>query len=132
MSMRRRAIAATRRGRARAKSLMIATCTIKRPAGNTYDPAMGHEVAVFTTIYTGPCGYDVDSTQPTNLVLAGAEFTITNALAKIPIGTGAMPGDLLEITEAELDLPRPGTKAKLVELAEGTHRTAERWRAVAL
>ena len=71
MSMRRRAIAATRRGRARAKSLMIATCTIKRPAGNAYDPALGHEVAVFTTIYTGPCGYDVDSTQPTDLVLAG-------------------------------------------------------------
>jgi len=132
VSMQRRAVSATRRGRERAKMLMIATCTIKRPTGSGFDPALGHEVATFDTIYTGRCGYDVDATQPTELLVAAANYTITNALAKLPIGTGAMPGDLLEITSAQLELPRIGTKAELVELAEGTHRTAERWRAVSM
>ncbi|UTM48947.1 DUF6093 family protein [Glutamicibacter mysorens] len=130
--MQRRAIAAARRGRERAKMLMIAECTIKRPTGNTYDPALGHEVATYTTIYTGKCGYEVDSTQPAEFVLAATEFTVTNALVKLPIGSGATQGDLVEITSSQLDLPRPGTKAKLIELAEGTHRTAERWRAVSV
>ncbi|WP_313812992.1 DUF6093 family protein [Glutamicibacter sp.] len=130
--MRRRAVMATRRGRARAKMLMIAQCTINRRTGNTYDAAKGHEVETFDLIYTGICGFDVDDTQPSDLVLAGAEYTITNAIAKLPVGSGAKSGDLLEITACELDMPVPGTKAKLVELAEGTHRTAERWRAVTL
>jgi len=111
---------------------MIAECTVKRPTGTTYDPAKGHEVAIYDLIYTGKCGYDVDSTQPAELVLANTEFTITNVLVKLPIGSGAMQGDLVEILSAQLDLPRPGTKAKLIELAEGTHRTAERWRAVSV
>ena len=132
MSMQRRAIAAARRGRERAKMLMIAECSIKRPDGIGYDPALGHEVATYTTIYTGKCGYEVDSTQPAEFVLAATEFTVTNALVKLPIGSGAMQGDLVEITSSQLDLPRPGTKAKLIELAEGTHRTAERWRAVSV
>lgn len=130
--MQRRAIAAARRGRERAKMLMIAECTINRPTGNTYDPELGHEVATYDTIYTGKCGYEVDSTQPAEFVLAATEFTVTNALVKLPIGSGAMQGDLVEITSSQLDLPRPGTKAKLIELAEGTHRTAERWRAVSV
>lgn len=132
MSMQRRAIAATRRGRERAKALMIAQCTVKRPTGTTYDPVVGHEVATYDLIYTGRCGYDVDETQPAELVLANTEFTMTNVLAKLPVGSGTKQGDLLEITSALLDLPRPGTKAKLIELAEGTHRTAERWRAVSV
>lgn len=132
MSTQRRAIAAARRGRERAKMLMIAECTIKRPTGTTYDPALGYEVATYDTIYTGKCGYEVDSTQPAEFVLANTEFTVTNALVKLPIGSGAMQGDLVEITGSQLDLPRPGTKAKLIELAEGTHRTAERWRAVSV
>lgn len=132
MSMQRRAIAATRRGRERAKALMIAECTVKRPTGTNYDPAQGHEVATYEMIYTGRCGYDVDSTQPAQLVLANTEFTVTNVLVKLPIGSGATLGDLVEITAAQLDLPRPGTKAKLIELAEGNHRTAERWRAVSV
>lgn len=119
-------------GRRDAESVMLCECIIKRPTGSTYNPALRHEVETFVTIYSGKCGYDVDATQPTNLVLAGAQYTITNALAKIPIGSEVMPGDLIEITSSDLGLPRPGTKAKLVELAEGTHRTAERWRAVAL
>lgn len=112
--------------------LMIAECIVKRPTGNTYDPVLKHEVATYDTIYTGRCGYEVDSTQPAEFVLANTEFTVTNALVKLPIGSGAMQGDLVEITSSQLDLPRPGTKAKLIELAEGTHRTAERWRAVSV
>ena len=132
MSLQRRAIAATRRGRERTKKLMIAKCIIKRSTGMAYDPEQGHEVPIYDKIYTGRCGYEVDSTQPAEITLANTEFTVTNALAKLPIGTGAMSGDLIEITESELDLPRPGTKAKLIELAEGTHRTAERWKVVTL
>ncbi|MDR4533215.1 DUF6093 family protein [Glutamicibacter sp. PS] len=128
--MRRRAIAATRRGRQRAKALMIAQCIIKRETGHTYDPALGHEVATFDTIYTGRCGYDMSDTQPSDLVVAGANYTITDVMVKLPVGTTVRKGDLVEITASELDLPRPGTKAKLEALAEGTHRTAERWRAV--
>lgn len=130
MSMQRRAIAATRRGRQRAKALMIAECTIKRPTGHTYDPNLGHEVQDFKTVYTGICGFEVDSTQPEQVVLAGANYTITNALAKLPIGPHLEKGDLLEITSSKLDLPRPGTTAELVELADGSHRTAQRWRAI--
>lgn len=119
-------------GRRDAESVMLSNCVIKRPSGNTFDPELGHEVATFATVYTGPCGYDVDATQPREITLAGADFTLTNATAKLPIGSGAQANDLLEITSSQLNLPLPGTKAKLVELAEGTHRTAERWRAVAL
>lgn len=112
--------------------LMIAECIVKRPTGNTYDPVLKHEVATYDTIYTGRCGYEVDSTQPAELVLANTDFIMSNVLAKLPVGSGAKQGDLLEITSSKLDLPRPGAKAKLIDLAEGTHRTAERWRAVAL
>lgn len=119
-------------GRRDALFAMTSECIVKRSTGTTYDPALGHEVATYDTIYTGRCALKVETAQPTDLLLAGANYQITNMLAKLPILSGAEKGDLIEITTSRFDLPRPGTKAELVELADGTHRTAERWRAVSL
>jgi len=117
-------------GREDALFAMTAECIIKRPTGNAYDPVLGHEVVTYETIYTGRCSLKVEAAQPIDLVMASTEYQISNMLAKLPILSGAQKGDLIEITSSRFDLPRPGTKAELLELADGTHRTAERWRAV--
>lgn len=119
-------------GRRDALFAMTSECIIKRTTGNSFDPDLGHEVATFDEVYTGVCGYKVEATQPTDLLLAGANYTITNVLVKLPIDAGVKAGDLLEITKSRFVLPKVGTTSELVELADGSHRTAERWRAVSL
>jgi len=117
-------------GRQDALFAMTSECLIKRPTGLTYDPELGHEVATYEVVYTGRCALRVEAAQPADLIMAGAEYQISNMLAKLPIFSGAAKGDLIEITSSRFDLPRPGTKAELLELSAGTHRTAERWRAI--
>lgn len=127
MSMQRRAIAATRRGRERAKALMTETCVVERASGSITDPDTAVVSESWVTVYTGVCKMQGQQSQATNPIAGGHVFTVEQLMLHFPVSAKPASGDRVTITSSVLDADLVGLQLRLTELARGTYRTADRW-----
>lgn len=119
------------RGRALAESLMVDTCSIRRPSGWTTDDNTGERVPAWTAIYAGKCKLQQTSTggaakgqEP------GEDYQLHTALElHIPI-SGDTPalrvGDEITITAATYDPQLAGQVFLVRDLLDKSIATARR------
>ena len=127
MSMQRRAIAATRRGRAKAEALMIDTCIVERLSGTETNPTTGVVSDSWETIYEGKCKVQGRSAVAATPTAGKHMYTIEQLMVSLPITAHTKPGDRDTIVSAEIDEDLIDIQLQLTELDRGTFRTADRW-----
>jgi len=115
-------------GRALAESLMLDTCTVKRPsAETTIDPDTGLPTTTWSTIYTGKCKIQSESVQSLNPKSGDHVYTVDRWEVHLPVSaTGVKVGDVVEITASPLDSVNVGRKFSVSGLFRKTLATAQR------
>lgn len=90
--------------RAHAESLMRDRCRVERVTGTARDEATLEDVDVVEVVYEGPCRVRVGGAQPSTDLVAGREFTVTDAVVKLPVGAERFADDdRVTITECAYD-----------------------------
>lgn len=118
--------------RAAAEAIMPNLCTARRPGAEFTDPD-GVVVTPLVDVYTGPCKVQTTVAQAGSPVAGGHKYTVENLQLHFPARASLRTGDVVEVTQAvdiETGLPDldiQGKVFRLVELARGTWRTADRW-----
>jgi hypothetical protein len=99
------AVRALERGRARAESLMIDTCTITRRSGPlTTDPVTGKTTAAATPIYTGKCKVQSKNGSSSSPEAGEHSFTVVSRQVHIPANSADVrDGDTITITASALN-----------------------------
>lgn len=113
------------RGRAAAESLMLDSCTIRRPGG--WERVDGHDVPKFVTVYTGKAKVQANTeVQASAQEVGGALITQTTRRVDIPVSAPEVqPGDLVDIT-ASLDPQLVGKTFRVTSPFGKTYATAQR------
>ena len=116
------------RGRAAAEALMVDECTAARPTGALVtDPGTGVDSPVSSVVYSGRCKVQSATAQAASPEAGGHAFTVEQLRLDFPASSSLRTGDVATITASELDPDLVGLAFRLVELARGTFRTADRW-----
>jgi hypothetical protein len=115
------------RGQAAAEALMVDACTIRRATGETND-AHGYTSTTYTTIYTGKCRIQQQSSAQAQQHDAAEDYLLMLRLeVQVPMTvTGVQAGDEVLITASALDPDLPGRTFRVHDLAHKTHATARR------
>jgi hypothetical protein len=127
------AVVAVLRGRVAAAALMLDTCTVRRPTGALVtDPETGVDTPEMLPVYpigdtAGICKVQSAIAQAGSPVAGGHMFTVEQLELHLPVSSSLRAGDVATITAAALDPDLVGLKFRLVELARGSLRTADRW-----
>lgn len=110
-----------------AEGLMRDTCTAARPTGGfVTDPVTGEDSPGFATVYAGKCKVQTTVAQAASPDAGGHQFTVENLQLHFPVSAELQTGDQVTVTES-WDPQLVGLVFRLVELARGTYRTADRW-----
>lgn len=117
----------TLRARVAAEELMRDTCTAARPTGGfVTDPETGVDTPASESVYAGRCKVQTTVAQAASPDAGGHQFTVENLQLHLPVSAELRTGDQVTITES-WDPQLVGLVFRLVELARGTYRTADRW-----
>jgi hypothetical protein len=120
--------AAALRGRRAAESLMLDACTVGRPTGVLVtDPETGVDTPELLEVYSGACKVQSAIAQAASPEAGGHAFTVEQLALHVPVSSALKTGDVVTITAAAMDPDLVGLKFRLVELARGSLRTADRW-----
>lgn len=114
-------------GRAVAESLMLDSCTTQRPGPNVTDPNTGAVTPSLTPVYTGACKVQGATAQAANPEAGGHAYVIEELQLHFPVSSHLRVDDVVTITASTMDADLVGSTFRLVELARGTFRTADRW-----
>lgn len=114
-------------GRAAAESLMTDTCTVHRPGLEVTDPNTGEVVPGLAEVYTGPCKVQSAIAQANDSEAGGHQYTVENLKIHFPVASSLRIDDVVTIDASVLDADLVGLDFRLVDLARGTYRTADRW-----
>ena len=122
-------VEAVNRGRARAESLMLDTCTVHRP-GEPITDSDGNVTPSLTLLYTGPCKIQQTLAQSSNPVAGGHRFTVQDVRWDTPVMTSVQfeVDDVVTITDAVLDPQLTGRVYRVTEPFHKTGATAQRTR----
>lgn len=117
----------TAQGRARAESLMVDTCTIRRQTDVATDENTGQTTPIFTELYDGKCRVQQRVANATSAE-AGEAYALLLALeVQLPMSvTGLQTEDQITITESVNDPDLEGRVFLIRSLAHKTHATARR------
>ena len=117
----------TRRGKREAEALMTDTAEVTRGGGGlVVDPETGDLTPGGETVGTFPCKVQTTVAQAASPEAGGHAFTVEQLQLHFPVDTLLQGGDQVTITESR-DPQNVGLVFRLVELARGTYRTADRW-----
>lgn len=117
----------TLEGRAFAEEQMRDTCSASRPTGGIVtDPVTGVDSPEFMPVYTGKCKVQTTVAQAASPDAGGHQFTVENLQLHFPVSAELQTNDQVTITES-WDPQLVGMVFRLIELARGTYRTADRW-----
>lgn len=119
--------AMTRRGRRRAARLMIATGVAHRPGPELTDPDTGVVTPGLVEVYAGACKVQGATAQAASPEAGGHAFVVESLQLHFPVSSQLKIDDVVTITASPMDPDLVGLKFRLVELARGTFRTADRW-----
>ncbi|NKG22210.1 DUF6093 family protein [Paeniglutamicibacter terrestris] len=114
-------------GRALAESLMLDSCMASRPGPNVTDPITGAVTPSLTPVYSGACKVQGATAQAANPEAGGHAYVIESLQLHFPVSSQLRIDDIATITASTMDPDLVGSKFRLVELARGTFRTADRW-----
>lgn len=117
----------TEDGRAVAESLMLSTATAHRPGPETTDPETGETTPGLTEVYAGRCKVQGATAQAASPEAGGAAYVIESLQLHFPVSSQLFIDDVVTVTDSPMDPDLVGLKFRLVELARGTFRTADRW-----
>jgi hypothetical protein len=117
------------RGRLKAESLMLDSCTIGRQSGVFTDPDTGQVVPTFTTVYDGKCKVQATATQAANPTAGGHQFTVQDTRLDLPVSAGPVAvDDTVTLNSAVLDSQLAGRVYRIVEVFHKSMATAQRTR----
>lgn len=122
-----RAAAMNKRGRRLAESLMSDACTAHRPGPETTDPETGETTPGLTEVYAGRCKVQVATAQAASPEAGGHAYVIESLQLHFPVTSQLFIDDVVTVTASPMDPDLVGLRFRLVELARGTYRTADRW-----
>lgn len=117
-------------GRSRVRTLMVDTCTIRRPVSVTTDDLSGVVTTNYSTVYTGPCRVQMSGTgamgQRTDV--GEASVVVLRAELQLPVttSTGVRRGDEMTLSTSTNDPDLLGRTWRIHDLAHKTHATARR------
>lgn len=121
------AASAVKRGRAAATRLMVDTCTVARPSGESvFNPTTGKYDAAESPVYSGKCRVQSVRAQAATPEAGGAVFTVERVELQLPFGTALAIGDIATIT-VSVSPALVGNKYRVTGLGEKTHATAARF-----
>ncbi len=113
--------------REQAESLMLDSCTVSRPGPNVTDPVTGAVTPSLTPVYSGACKVQGATAQAANPEAGGHAYVIESLQLHFPVSSQLQIDDVATITASTMDPDLVGSTFRLVELARGTFRTADRW-----
>lgn len=119
--------AMTRRGRRRAARLMIATGVVHRPGPEVTDPDTGVVTPGLVEVYGGACKVQGATAQAASPEAGGHAYVVESLQLHFPVSSQLKIDDVVTITASPMDPDLVGLTFRLVELARGTFRTADRW-----
>lgn len=119
--------AMTLRGRKRAERLMTDSCTASRPGPNVTDPVTGAVTPSLTPVYSGACKVQGATAQAASPEAGGHAYVIESLQLHFPVSSQLQIDDIATITASTMDPDLVGASFRLVELARGSFRTADRW-----
>lgn len=114
-------------GRAVAESLMSDACTVHRPGPDVTDPNTGEVIPGFVVVYLGQCKVQSAIAQAGSADAGGHRFVFENLMIHFPVSSSLRIDDVVTVDSSLMDADLAGEKFRLVELARGTYRTADRW-----
>lgn len=122
------AVRALQRGRARAESLMIDTCTITRRSGQlATDPVTGKTTAVSIPVYTGKCKVQSKNGSTASPEAGEHSYTVVSRQVHIPANAADVKdGDLVTITASALNDYSVGKKYVVEGFTPDSYDTAAR------
>lgn len=112
-----------------AESLMVDTCTIERPSGDTTtDPNTGAVTpAAPAQLYSGPCRFQIRSSAEERTDSGEQRFRLSSSVVKLPISaTKYADGDLVTWVTSRHDPAGPGRHFRVVAVEEKSHATERR------
>ena len=113
--------------RADTESLMLDTCTVRRPTGALVtDPETGVDTPEMTPVYSGKCRVQSLTAQAATPVAGGHMNTVERLGLHLPVSSALRTGDVAKL-DTSVDPDLVGLEVRLVELARGSFRTADRW-----
>lgn len=124
-----RAIAALKRGRRLAESIMTETVHITRRSENPVtDPETGQVTYPSITIYPtgdedGRGRIQAGGTEATTTTTAGADVLITTFQAQVPVTVDLQDGDQIEVTGSKADEMMVGRTFRVESVERKTHAT---------
>lgn len=114
------------RGRARAESMMVDACVIRRQTGSTVDPNTGAEVPTYEQVYAGKCRIQFRGLATESPTSGQQRVDLLTTELQLPITvTDVHVNDVAEIT-ASLDPDLPGRLLRVNNRMHKTHATARR------
>ena len=99
--------------RAQAESLMVDTCRIRRPIGQTTDPLSGESVPVYRVpdVYVGPCKVQDTGNQAREVDSGSSLATLTSLEVHVPVSAESVAaGDFIEVGARKFRADRPHRK----------------------
>lgn len=117
----------TLQGRAVAESLMADSCTVQRPGPELTDPDTGVVTPGLVEVYAGACKVQGATAQAASPEAGGHAFVVESLQLHFPVSSALRIDDVVTIDSSPMDPDLVGLKFRLVELARGTFRTADRW-----
>lgn len=121
------AAAAVLQGREVAESLMTETCTAHRPGPEVTDPVTGVVAPGLVVVYAGACKVQGATAQAASPEAGGHSFVVEALQLHFPVSSSLRIDDVVTVTASPMDPDLVGLSFRLVELARGTYRTADRW-----
>ncbi|GAA3699122.1 DUF6093 family protein [Zhihengliuella alba] len=119
--------AATLEGRFWAESLMTDSCTVFRPGSEATDPETGVVSPTFTTAYTGKCKVQSSGLQAKEEAAGATNYYFGQLAVHFPVTSQLRIDDQVVIDASPMDPDLVGLRLRLVEMARGTYKTADRW-----
>ncbi len=115
------------RGRVRAESLMIDTCTITRPGEPATNPDTGDVTNSAVIVYAGKCKVQSRDSATSTPEAGGAVFTVVSRQVHIPANAAQVrDGDVVTITASPLNSFTVGKQYRVEGFTPDTFDTAFR------
>lgn len=121
------AAAAVLQGREAAESLMTDAGTVHRPGPEVTDPDTGVVTPGLVEVYDGACKVQGATAQAASPEAGGHAYVVESLQLHFPVSSQLKIDDVVTIAASPMDPDLVGLKFRLVELARGTFRTADRW-----
>lgn len=110
-----------------AESLMLDTCTVRRATGAlATDPDTGVDTPEMVEVYSGKCRVQSLTAQAATPVAGGHMNTVEQLGLHLPVSSSLRTADVATM-DTSVDPDLIGLEFRMVELARGSFRSADRW-----